>query len=141
MKPSAAPSSTQRMISLGDMVRRTDEGRPRRCYASRAISRRVRFFSRAVFLIRSVVARKLFLPMSPISGKGFIQRIDAEIVMIEEPAEIEQRFLDGDQACGSPDTWLLGLLRCRADHRSDAGKDADFSRAAPCAIALCLTCL
>ena len=38
--------------------------------ASSATSRRVSPFSRAVFLIRSVVARKLLRPISPISGKG-----------------------------------------------------------------------
>jgi hypothetical protein len=47
---------------IGNMVRRADEISPRGGYVS--------FLSWAVLLIRSVVARKLFLPMSPSSGNG-----------------------------------------------------------------------
>ena len=86
MKPSAAPSSTQRISSsaicspvpmnwvsgVADFQRDLAQRQARARFASA--------------LMRSVVERKLFLPMSPSSGNGASSGYCAEVVMVEEAA-------------------------------------------------------
>ncbi|MNL81241.1 hypothetical protein D3C87_2082930 [compost metagenome] len=69
MKPSAAWVS-MRSISLSATSSAEPMKSVRGVAASSAASRRVWPLSAALRLMRSVVERKLFLPISPSSGKG-----------------------------------------------------------------------
>jgi hypothetical protein len=55
-------------------------------------------------------------------GKGFVQRVLAEVVVVEEAAQVGQRLVDGQQLANQP-VLGLGLLLGGRDHGADAGKD------------------
>lgn len=109
---------------VGDRLRRADEGGTRRCDIECDLAQREAFILRRLLdAIRcgpEVVAADIAQ-----FGEGLVQGIDTEVVMIEEPAEVEQRLLD----CHETADGLipgLGLFLARTDDRANTWVNADF---------------
>ena len=125
---------------VGDMIRRADEGRARRCGIERDFAQRQVLLARRLLDAVGGGAEIVVADIADIRER-LVERIDAEIMMVEEAAEIEQRLLDGDEIADRLIFRLRFLLPSR--RRSARCRDRCRSSAArrPCAIALCLTCL
>src|SRR6478736_6675320 len=109
---------------VGDMIRRADKGSPRRSDVERDLTKRQALVARRGL---DAVGGRSEVVAADIADirESLVERIDAEIVVVEEAAEIEQRFLYRDQLS---DRLILcfRFLRGRADDRADTGIDAYF---------------
>ncbi|MNI32829.1 hypothetical protein D3C73_867520 [compost metagenome] len=106
-----------------DGIRRTDEPFPWRGGIKRRLPQGLRLLLCHPFDPVRCRAEAVLANVAKL-GERRIQIVGAEIVMIEEAAEIGESFLDRDQVADGL-VFFLGLGLCAADDRTDARKDLD----------------